>query len=108
MPGKPVVMVVTVTDSHGGDCGLRSVYASVSYGKPDDNRTDIMYNAGIRFSAVQEGRENSAYLDTIGNHPCPLIEVYHDFEKGHRAGEEIAILFHGASSSTLWIYEWVE
>jgi hypothetical protein len=67
-----------------------------------------MYNAGIRFSAVQEGRENSAYLDTIGNHPCPLIEVYHDFEKGHRAGEEIAILFHGASSSTLWIYEWVE
>ena len=108
VPGKPVVMVVTVTDSHGGDCGLRSVYASVSYGKPDDNRTDIMYNAGIRFSAVQEGRENSAYLDTIGNHPCPLIEVYHDFEKGHRAGEEIAILFHGASSSTLWIYEWVE
>ena len=108
VPGKPVVMVVSVTDSHGGDCGLRSVYASVSYGKPDDNRTDIMYNAGIRFSPVKEGGENSAYLDTIGNTPCPLIEVLHDFEKGHRAGEEIAILFHGALSSTLWIYEWVE
>lgn len=28
--------------------------------------------------------------------------------KGYKAGEEIAILFHGALSSTLWICEWVE
>ena len=107
VPGKMVIMRVKVTDEHGGDSGLVSVSASVSYGKPDDNRTDIAYNRGIRFTATQEGAKNSAYLDTIGNTPCPEVEVYHEFDKGYKNGEEIAILFHGASSSTLWIYEWV-
>jgi hypothetical protein len=66
-----------------------------------------MYNAGIRFAPSKEGGKNSAYLDTIGNTPCPEVEVYHAFDKGNKDGEEIAILFHAASSSTLWIYEWV-
>ena len=107
VPGKKVIMHVKVTDEHGGDSGLVSVYAAVEYGKPDDNRTDIAYNRGIRFAAANEGAENRAYLDTIGNTPYPEAEVYHEFEKGHKDGEEIAILFHGAGSSTLWIYEWV-
>jgi hypothetical protein len=107
IPGEKVVMNLKVTDEHGGDSGLVSIYASVSYGRPDDNRTDIAYNRGIRFAATKEGAENSAYLDTIGNTPCPEAEVYHVFEEGYKDGEEIAILFHGASSSTLWIYEWV-
>ena len=107
VPGEKVIMRVQVTDEHGGDSGLVSVYASVSYGKPDDNRTDIEYNRGIKFSPTREDGKNSAYLDTIGNSPCPEAEVYHVFEKGYKDGEETAILFHGASSSTLWIYEWV-
>ena len=107
VPGEKVIMNLKVTDEHGGDSGLVSVSASVSYGRPDDNRTDIMYNAGIKFAPSREGGKNSAYLDTIGNTPCPEVEVYHAFDKGYKDGEEIAILFHGASSSTLWIYEWV-
>ncbi|MCR5095171.1 MAG: hypothetical protein K6A70_00335 [Erysipelotrichaceae bacterium] len=107
IPGKKVIMHVQVTDEHGGDCGLRTVSGSVSYGRPDDNRTDIAYNRGIKFAATKEGAKNSAYLDTIGNWPCPEVEVYHEFDKGNKDGEEIAILFHGASSSTLWIYEWI-
>jgi len=67
-----------------------------------------MYNAGIKFEATKEDAKNAAYLDTIGNTPCPEAEVYHTFDKGYRAGSEMAILFSGCGSDTLWIYEWVE
>ena len=107
VPGEKIVMRVKVSDDHGGDSGLVSIYGSVEYGKPDDNRTDIMYNAGVKFEPTKEGEKDTAYIDTMGNWPYPEAEVYHEFDKGYKDGEEIAILFSGAGSSTLWIYEWV-
>ncbi len=107
-PEEPVVMQVSMDISFGGYYLLWGSYASVSYGAPNDERNGIMYNAGVKFEATDEDAENSAYLDTVGNTPCPEAEVCHVFDKGYEAGSEMAILFSGCGSDTLWIYEWVE
>lgn len=107
VPGEDVVMSVSIDMSYSGDYLLWTASGSVRYGEPNDERNAIKYNAGIKFEATTENGKDSAYLDTIGNTPCPKIEVKHAFEKGRRSGQEMAILFYG-SSNTLWIYEWVE
>ena len=43
-----------------------------------------------------------------GNDPSPETTVVHVFDKGTRAGSEMAILFYSNAANTLWIYEWVE
>ena len=101
-------MTVSMDISFGGYYLLWGSYASVSYGSPNDERNGIMYNAGVKFAPTQEDAKNSAYLDTIGNTPCPRAEVYNTFGEGYRAGSEMAILFSGCGSDTLWIYEWTE
>ena len=67
-----------------------------------------MYNGGIRFAALEEGGKEYVYLDPYGNDPSPETTVVHVFDKGTRAGSEMAILFYSSSANTLWIYEWVE
>ena len=101
-------MEVMVKLDFGGDVLLWSTSGSVSYGTPSEDRCQIKNNAGTKFMPVEEGGKKSAYLDTIGNTPCPSIKVYHEFGKGSKPGTEIGILFYGASTNTLFIYEWVE
>ncbi len=107
-PGEDVFMDVSIQMDYGGDYMLWSAYGSVEYGKPNDEREAIMYNAGIDFEPTVEGEKDSAYLDTIGNWPCPEVHVKHAFEKGYSTESEMAILFYGGGSNTLWIYGWVE
>lgn len=107
-PGEKVVMEVTVKLDFGGDTLLWSTSGSVSYGTPSEDRCRIKNNAGTKFTPVEEGGKKAAYLDTIGNTPCPSIKVYHEFGKSSKPGTEIGILFYGAKTNTLFIYEWVE
>ena len=63
---------------------------------------------GIRFEPAEEGGENSVYMDPYNNPHNPTADVVHEFGEGGEPGSEMAILFYGSSSVTLWIYEWVE
>lgn len=87
---------------------LFSAHAAISYGAPNEDDSGIMYNAGVRFESTTEGGNNKVYLDTCDNTPIPEAEVYHVFTERGRKGEELAILFHGCHSSTLWVYKWVD
>ena len=79
-------MEVTVKLDFGGDTLLWSTSGSVSYGTPSEDRCRIKNNAGTKFTPVEEGGKKAAYLDTIGNTPCPSIKVYHEFGKGSKPG----------------------
>ena len=107
-PGEEVVMHLSTDATYGGDYMLWSVSGSVSYGVPNDERDGIMYNAGIRFEPAEEGGENSVYMDPYDNPHNPTAVVVHEFGEGGEPGSEMAILFYGSGSVTLWIYEWVE
>ncbi len=85
-----------------------SASAAISYGAPNEDDSGIMYNAGVRFGSTTEGGNNKVYLDTCDNTPIPEAEVYHVFTERGRKGDELAILFHGCHSSTLWVYKWVD
>ena len=101
-------MHLSTDATYGGDYMLWSVSGSVSYGAPNDERDGIMYNAGIRFEPAEEGGENSVYMDPYDNPHNPTADVVHEFGEGGEPGSEMAILFYGSGSVTLWIYEWVE
>ena len=107
-PGEEVVMHLSTDATYGGDYMLWSVSGSVSYGAPNDERDGIMYNAGIRFEPAEEDGENSVYMDPYDNPHNPTADVVHEFGEGSEPGSEMAILFYGSGSVTLWIYEWVE
>lgn len=107
-PGEDVVMHLSVDGSYSGYYLLWSASGSVKYGAPNDERNAIMYNRGTRFAALEEGGKEYVYLDPYGNDPSPETTVVHVFDKGTRAGSEMAILFTTSYSNTLWIYEWVE
>ena len=107
-PGEKVVMHLSTDTTYGGDYMLWSVYGSVEYGAPNDERNGIMYNSGIRFAPAEENGENSVYMDPYDNKHTPDADVVNEFEKGNKPGSEMAILFSGSGSDTLWIYEWVE
>ena len=63
---------------------------------------------GIRFEPAEKGGENSVYMDPYNNPHNPTADVVHEFGEGGEPGSEMAILFYGSGSVTLWIYEWVE
>ncbi|MBQ7131088.1 MAG: zinc ribbon domain-containing protein [Oscillospiraceae bacterium] len=107
-PSEDVVMHLSVDGSYSGDYMLWPASGSVRYGAPNDERNAIMYNNGTRFAALEEGGKEYVYLDPFGNDPSPETTVVHVFDKGTRAGSEMAILFSDGYSNTLWIYEWVE
>lgn len=107
-PSEDVVMHLSVDGSYSGDYMLWTAGGSVEYGAPNDERNAIMYNRGTKFAALEEGGRNKVYLDPYGNDPIPGTTVVHVFDKGTRAGSEMAILFTSYSANTLWIYEWVE
>ena len=107
-PDDEVVFSLSANISFEGYYLLWSLYGAVGYGEPNQERTAIMNNAPSRFSPTVEGKENKVYLDTIGNTPNPNAEVKATLGKGYEDGDEIAILFSGAGTDTLWIYEWVD
>ena len=107
-PGEDVIMHLSVDGSYSGYYLLWSASGSVYYGAPNDERNAIMYNGGTRFAALEEGGKEYVYLDPYGNDPSPETTVVHVFDKGTRAGSEMAILFYSNAANTLWIYEWVE
>ena len=107
-PGEEVVMHLSADTSYGGDYMLWSVYGAVEYGAPNDERNGILYNAGIKFEPAEEDGENTVYMDPYDNPHNPDADVVHEFGKGGTPGSEMAILFTGSGSDTLWIYEWVE
>ncbi|MBQ6364666.1 MAG: zinc-ribbon domain-containing protein [Lachnospiraceae bacterium] len=107
-PGEEVVMHLSTDATYGGDYLLWSVTGYVEYGSPNDERDGIMYNAGIKFEPVEDYGENTVYMDPYDNKHTPNADVVHEFGKGGEPGSEMAILFYGSSSVTLWIYEWVE
>ena len=81
---------------------------SVQYGAPNDERNAIAYNRGTKFAALEEGGKNYVYVNPFANDNILETTVVHVFDKGTRAGSEMAILFTDYYSNTLWIYEWVE
>ena len=101
-------MHLSTDATYGGDYLLWSVTGYVQYGSPNDERDGIMYNAGIKFEPVEDYGENTVYMDPYDNKHTPNADVVHEFGKGGEPGSEMAILFYGSSSVTLWIYEWVE
>ena len=107
-PGEKVLMQLSTDTTYGGDYMLWSTTGYVEYGVPNDERDGIMYNAGIKFEPVEDYGENTVYMDPYDNKHTPNADVVHEFGKGGEPGSEMAILFYGSSSVTLWIYEWVE
>ncbi|MBQ9643976.1 MAG: zinc ribbon domain-containing protein [Lachnospiraceae bacterium] len=107
-PGEKVLMQLSTDTTYGGDYMLWSTTGYVEYGVPNDERDGIMYNAGIKFEPVEDYGENTVYMDPYDNPHNPTADVVHEFGEGSEPGSEMAILFYGSSSVTLWIYEWVE
>ena len=107
IPGEPVEMELSLQASYSGDYMLWGSYGSVLYGVPNDERNAIMYNAGIKFEAAREGDENTVFYDPY-NPTNSEAHVQHVFESGYDEDDEIAILFYGNHSNTIWIYGWVD
>ena len=107
-PEDEVIFSLSASVSCEGDYLLWTIHGAVGYGEPNDERNGIMYNDPIRFSPTVKGEENRVYLDTIGNTPNPNAEVKATLGKGYEDGDEIAIMFNGGGTVTLWIYKWVD
>ena len=108
IPGEPVAMDVYLQAEYGGDYMLWTPSGSVQYGSPNDERNALAYNAGIHFEPVREGDRYTISYNPYESNNCTEVHVWHAFEKGRDQESEMAILFYGNGSNTLWIYGWVE